>query len=99
LPGAYRLKGKLSDDGPVVTRGFCVNLSPQATDLTPAAPGRLDELLGPDRYQLARNREEINREIGEARIGREFYPYLLTMLAVVMALEYLLSNLFYRKRE
>jgi hypothetical protein len=97
LPGAYRLKGKLGDDGPVVSRGFCVNLSPQSTDLAPAPPGRLDELLGPDRYQLARNREEINREIGEARIGREFYPYLLTMMAVVLALEYLLSNRFYRK--
>ena len=32
-------------------------------------------------------------------MGREFYPYLIAMLAIVLALEYLLGNRFYRRRE
>lgn len=92
-PGAYRLKG---NRGGVVLRGFSVNLPPEATDLTRAAPERLDEALGEDRYQLARTREEFRRKIGLARQGREFYPLLLVVLAVVMGLESLLANRFYK---
>jgi hypothetical protein len=32
-----------------------------------------DKILGPDRYCLAHNRQEIDRGVGEAR-GAEFYP-------------------------
>jgi hypothetical protein len=92
-PGHYRLKG--SRGGPVL-RGFSANLPPEATDLTRASPERLNESLGEDRYQLARTRDEFRRKIGLARQGREFYPLLLVMLAVVMGLESLLANRFYR---
>lgn len=94
--GAYRLKGNRG--GPVV-RGFCVNLLPDATALSRAPAGRLDEVLGKDRYRIAANREEITRDVGEARIGREFYPYLLVLLAIVLGLEHLFSNRFYKRNE
>jgi hypothetical protein len=95
-PGAYRLKGFRG--GPVV-RGFAVNLPAEASDLSRLPREQLDTLLGKDRYQLARSREEIVREVGETRVGREFYPYLLAVLAIVLALEHLLGNRFYRGRE
>jgi hypothetical protein len=37
--------------------------------------------------------------VGEARIGREFYPYLLVLLAVVLGLEHVFSNRFYKRNE
>ncbi|MEZ6114476.1 MAG: hypothetical protein R3C99_26220 [Pirellulaceae bacterium] len=95
-PGAYRLKGNRG--GPVV-RGFSVNLPPEATELRRVESTRLDELLGEDRYQFARNRDEIELSVGEARAGREFYPTLLVLLAGALAMEQLLANRFYRRAE
>lgn len=92
-PGTYRLRGNAA--GPVV-RGFSSNLSPGATDLTRLPVNDLDALLGRDRYQLARNREEIHRVIGQQRVGQEMYPYVILLLAAALALEQLLANRFYR---
>jgi drug/metabolite transporter (DMT)-like permease len=92
-PGAYRLKGR---DGPIV-RGFAVNVPARATRLDRLATERLVDFLGEDRYYYARQRDEILLDVGQSRIGREFYPYLLTVLIVVVGLEHLLANRFYRE--
>ncbi len=92
--GAYRLKG--FRDGPIA-RGFAVNLSAESTDLTRLSQDELDQRLGPGRYQLARNQQEIELGVGEARVGREFYGHLLVLLVVVLGVEHLLANRFYRK--
>ncbi|MCA9121609.1 MAG: BatA domain-containing protein [Planctomycetaceae bacterium] len=95
-PGVYRLKGV--KDGPVV-RGFSVNLPPEATDLTRVSIDELDAKIGKGRYQLARDKDEIALEVGEARVGREFYSHLLVLLVVVLGIEHLMANRFYRKPE
>lgn len=92
--GAYRLKGQRG--GPLI-RGFAVNLGAESSELTRVPRPQLDELVGKGRYRYARNRDEIVLEVGEARVGREFYPHLLLGLAVVLGLEYALANRFYRK--
>ncbi len=91
-PGHYYLRG-LGAAG--VTRGFSVNLDPAATNLTRLPREQLDDILGKNRYRLAVTRDEINREIGEARVGREFFPLLLVVLAGVLGLEHILANRFY----
>jgi hypothetical protein len=96
LPGAYRLKGFLRR--PVV-RGFSVNLPESASQLTRLAREELDELLGPDRYHFARSQNEIVLGVGEARLGREFYPFLILLVALLLGLEHLLANRFYRRGE
>ncbi|HUE71976.1 MAG TPA: VWA domain-containing protein [Pirellulaceae bacterium] len=92
--GAYRLRGQR--DGPLV-RGFAVNFGPDVGDLTRLPREKLDDLLGKDRFQFARSREEINRAVGVDRIGSEFYPLLVTLLALTLGMEHLLANKFYRK--
>ena len=94
--GSYRLKG--IKDGPM-TRGFAVNLSPDATDLTRLSSDELDQRLGTSRYQFARNKDEIELEVGEARVGHEFYSHLLVLLVLVLGVEQLMANRFYRKTE
>jgi hypothetical protein len=91
-PGIYRLKGNLN--GPVV-RGFSVNLPAQASQLDRVEEEDLDRLLGEDRYQLARQRDQIQRVQGQQRAGREFFPFLAALLALVLIAEHLLANRFY----
>lgn len=92
MPGTYRLKGER--DGPV-TRGFSANLAADASRLERTSVQHLDTLLGEDRYQLAREREQIVRVQGTQRAGREFFPLLMVLLAVTLLLEQLLANRFY----
>lgn len=91
--GIFRLKG--SRGGPL-TRGFSVRLPAGATDLTRIDPKHLEEAFGKDRYQVARSLSEIEHSLTSARRGRDFYPMIVTLLAVVFALENLLANRFYR---
>ncbi len=94
MPGTYRLKGQF--DGPVL-RGFSVNLPAGVTNLQRMDPRQIDLLLGEDRYQLARQRTELQRQQGTARQGQEFYPVLALLMSLLLALELVLSNRFYKK--
>ncbi len=94
--GAYRLRGQ--KNGPIV-RGFAVNLAGDTSDLTRLPREKLDEILGRDHYKLARSQNEINRAVGADRIGSEFYPLLVTLLALVLGLEHVLGNRFYRRND
>ena len=93
-PGAYRLKGNRGESS--VVRGFSVNVPAAASDLTQIDRKTLDEILGENNYQFARNREEIDRSQDESRVGREFYADLILLLVLVLGLEQVLANRFYR---
>jgi len=93
VPGHYRLKGVL--DGPVL-RGFSANIDPKTVDLSRIVPEDLDNVLGAGRYQLAKEQDEITRQQGQARKGREFYPLLMMMMFAAIVIEYLVSNRFYK---
>ena len=94
-PGTYRLKGKFNDQ--TVLRGFSANMSPDITNLTRVDLDDLTNLLGEDRFQLAREREELVRQQGTTRLGQEFYPVLALSLGLLLALELIMSNRFYKK--
>ncbi|MEM9411752.1 MAG: hypothetical protein AAGA30_11605 [Planctomycetota bacterium] len=91
-PGHYRLKGKLDRN---ILRGFSVNLSTGQTSLERVERERLDRFFGAENYQLATERNQIQRQQGETRRGQEFYPLIMILLIVVMGVEYLMSNRFY----
>ncbi len=92
-PGVYRLKADVSEEIPL---GFSANLSPLATRLDRVTPERLSQQLGERRFRIARNKDQIVREIDQARIGREFYPFLLPVLVLILAIEQVMANRFYR---
>jgi len=93
-PGVYYLRGKRTE---VVQRGLSVNVAANATQLRRLAPEGLEKIFGKDRYRLARSADELVRDVGEARIGREFYPYVMLAIAFLLACEHLLANRFYRR--
>jgi hypothetical protein len=92
-PGIWRLRGQRA--GPVV-RGFSSNLAPAATALTRVEPKALADWFGEQGFQCAQSREALRRVVGEQRVGRELYPYLLMLLVFMLAVEHLLANRFYR---
>ena len=95
-PGTYRLRGNFG--GPIV-RGFSTNYPAAATDLKRVAPTELENLLGKDRYHMARNRDDIHRVVGQQRIGQDLYPFVIVFVVSALALEQLFANRFYRGEE
>lgn len=92
-PGHYRMRGIFEDE--VLMRGFSANLDQSTTELVRINPDELDGFLGAERYQLATDKTEIQRQQGESRRGQEFYPLVVIMMLIVLAVEYLMSNRFY----
>jgi hypothetical protein len=94
LPGNYRLRG--FRDQPL-DRGLSVNLPLSATEIARVTPADLDRILGAGRYRRLANGEQIEREVGDARVAGtvEFYPSLLMAFVAIIGLEQLISNRFY----
>jgi len=78
-------------------RGFSVNLSSQATQLARLTDQELLDMFGPYKPKVSRSNDQIVRDVHDSRVGREVYPWLILVLAGVLALEYVVSNLFYKR--
>ena len=78
------------------TYGFSLNLSPAETRLERLSDTELTERIGGKRLRIARNIDQIDRDVNMGRVGRELYPYLIGLVALVVGLEHLVSNRFYR---
>lgn len=89
--GNYRVESREAN----LNRGFSVNYPTTDSDLTRLDPEELKTLFGQRRYRLARSLGEFEREVGQARDGYELYPFLVLLLALVLALEHLVANRFY----
>jgi hypothetical protein len=94
-PGNYQLRAGGSEGG--VRRGFSTNVPAESTRLERIGTDVLDKLFGEDRYRLARNQEEITRDVHLGRVGVELYPLLIVLVALVLGLEHVLANRFYRR--
>ena len=94
-PGNYRVQAGGTSGG--VDRGFSVNLAAEQAQLDRISEQQLKEVFGPLPYRLARSRDQIDRDISVGRVGREVFPWLIALLAVVLACEHVLANRFYRE--
>jgi hypothetical protein len=94
--GNYRLQTGGSGG---VDLGFSVNYAPQQTELDRLTDRELAGAFGSTKFQLAKTREQIDRNISMGRVGRELFPVLILIVAVVLGLEMLLANRFYRSEK
>jgi hypothetical protein len=94
-PGNYRVRAGGDTDG--INLGFSANLAAEASRLNRVAPERLKEVFGDLSFHLAKNKEEIDRNVSLDRVGRELFPLLIALVAVLLAIEHLLANRFYRE--
>jgi len=93
-PGNYRVRAGGVAEG--IDRGFSVNLDPSATDLARLEPSELEGLLGEDAYAVVDEREDIERRVSRGRVGRNLDGPLILLLVLVLAVEHVLANRFYR---
>lgn len=91
--GHYGVRGR--GDADSYRGGFSLNLDAAERNLQRLHEDDLDQLLGTDSYQLARDLDELERRVGDMRIGREVFPMILLLLLVVFCLEHLVANRFY----
>ncbi len=78
--------------------GFSVNTPAAETRLTTLENKDLDTILGKGKYQLAESPEELKKVITETRIGREIYPWIMLFILLIVTLENVLANTFYREK-
>lgn len=93
LPGVYRLRGVL--DRPVV-RGVSVNSSANVTDLRRISKSELEAVLGKENCRIARDISEVEQSVGEARYGRELFPFALLLVCALLFGEQWMANRFYQ---
>jgi hypothetical protein len=79
-------------------RGFSVNLPAQVTQLAQLNDQELTDMFGPFKPQVARSNSQIVRDVHDSRVGREIYSWLILVFAGVQAVEYLVSNWFYKRQ-
>jgi hypothetical protein len=78
--------------------GFSVNIPRNETSLQPMETKDFDALLGKDKYALADSPESLKRVIGEGRVGRELFSWMMALILVLLTAENFLANRFYRER-
>jgi hypothetical protein len=76
-------------------RQFSVNASPDESRLEPMSTGELNTIFGEGKFAVATSLDELQRVMGDVRIGRELFPWLIALLLLVLAAEPFLANRFY----
>ncbi len=94
-PGNYRVRAGGASDG--VNRGFSVNLAPEASRLDRTDEAQLKRVFGQQTFHVARSKEQIDRHVSLDRVGRELFPLLIALVAIVLGAEHVLANRFYRE--
>lgn len=93
--GNYRLQAGGSEGG--VDLGFSVNLPAAETRLERVAEDELARLLDPLPVHIARDEREIELDLSTGRVGRELFPAIILLVAVLLGLEHVVANRFYRQ--
>lgn len=91
--GNYRVTG--ADANAKFERGFSVNSDPAESDLRRLTKDDLDARLGRERYSLARDIENLQRNVRAGRLGRDAFPLLALVLLAAFLGEHFIANRFY----
>jgi hypothetical protein len=97
LLGNYTLVG--ADKKSTFIAGFSVNPDPAESDFTRLEESELNALFGEDRYDVARDIDELTRRVSQGRIGQEVFPFVLAFVLIVFCGEHLVSNRFYKAEQ
>lgn len=83
----------------VSLRGFSVNPPSAESDLTRLTKEECDERLGEEKYEVAKDIDELKDDINAADIGQEVFPMLLMLVVVIFVGEHIVANRFYAGNE
>jgi hypothetical protein len=91
--GNYDVRGM--DTEAKFERGFSVNADPAESRLDRLSKDELDSHLVIDRYSIARDIENLQRNVKTGRLGREAFPLVVLILLIAFVGEHLVANRFY----
>ncbi len=86
-----------TSDGDKTKMGFSVNAPLAETEFVPLESGDLDSLFGKDGYKLAKDADDFTVAVNKVRMGQELFPWLMFLILMLVTLENLLANRFYRE--
>lgn len=93
--GNYRVQAGGTDEG--VDLGYSVNLPADGESLRRIEAAEVDRLFADVPHGTVRRFSELKREANPDRGGRELFPILICTVAVVLGVEQVLSNRFYKR--
>ncbi len=96
LPGQWTVNG-MTDDSHTVALGFSLNPPHAESQFTLLQKPELDTIFGKDGYILAENAQAFVHEDKIVRYGYEAFPWLMFLILIVVTLENLLANTFYKE--
>lgn len=92
--GHYRLRGGGKDEEFVF--GFSVNYPGALMELNRVSKGELAELFKNVSFQIAHDRSDLSRQVTAGRTGFDATPYVLMAMVLILGLEQVVANRFYR---
>ena len=95
--GNYRVEGGTADH--VVELGFSVNYGPEQSLLLRVTSQQLKGIFGASEPTVVRSSGELKRIARTRREGRELFPWLIMLVAILLAAEHVLANAFYGMRD
>ncbi len=77
--------------------GFSLNAPVSESKFTPLEPKDLDVIFGKDGYALAEDTAALEKYQEKVRVGNELFPWLMMLILLIVTLENLLANTFYKE--
>jgi Aerotolerance regulator N-terminal len=84
-------------DGRQARLGFSLNAPKTESQFKPLEPAELDTIFGKDGYTLAGDTKTLQKAVAIARVGIELFPWIMMLIMIVVTLENLLANTFYKE--
>ena len=84
-----------AENEPPYASGFSVNGRGEESRFDRTRASKLDKLLGKDRYSTAQNIDGLTRSVGERRLGKEMYGFMVVFLMMAFCAEHFVANRFY----
>ncbi len=81
----------------VLDEGFSVNALAELSRLERADEGVIAAALPADRVHLAQSLDDVEEYVDIGRSGRELFPWVISLVALIWSSEHLLANRFYRE--
>ncbi len=93
--GNYRVAAGGAEDA--YRSGFSVNLAPEQTEVARTDEEHLKDIFGETPFRIARQQSQLEGNVNRGRVGRELFAAMIILLALVLAVEHVLANRFYRE--
>ncbi len=77
--------------------GFSLNPPRTESQFVPLETKDLDAIFGKDGYALAEDATALKKYQDTVRVGNELFPWLMMLILIIVTLENLLANTFYKE--